>query len=297
MAKKSKSTKGTKRHEKLYRKKLTNSGGGICTAAGFAAVIACCGAAGEFLAALLYDRFYTQRVYPRYTSLVKLVENYGCAAVTAVFAVIMFIWAVSAARGKRLGREFGLMGIFMGAALCLSPGVGLYSLLTSDFIEVYFKTAYDSDKFQGAVELARYGAPIISALILLFAGIGAMARISGEDFVVEAPRGRKRPKSDKETSPDPEGGEFADPRTFGSGRVDRGLTGETKPATYGEAEEAPLMEEQPVAEEKTLTEDTPAKAEGPAERPQKKSAISLCPKCGELVGKDELFCSNCGYRM
>ncbi|MBP5268630.1 MAG: zinc-ribbon domain-containing protein [Ruminococcus sp.] len=29
----------------------------------------------------------------------------------------------------------------------------------------------------------------------------------------------------------------------------------------------------------------------------KRPSVKLCPKCGELVGDDELFCSNCGYRM
>lgn len=269
--------------KKIYRKKLTNSGGGICFAAGLAAVLACCAAAGEFLAAVIYDQFYTKSVYPRYTSLVELANNYGGAVVVAVFAVIMFIWALSAAKCKRLGREFGIMGLFMGAAFCLLPAVQLYSLLITDFTDKYFNTGYDSDVFQGTVELARQGLPIISGLVLFFTGIAALARIGSEDHAAEVPVGGKRKKPTKNADAKPDNNEFADPHAFGGSKtVEQGLTGETKPATHNAPDD-----------ESAAHEDKPVKEDKPA----KKATIDLCPKCGELVGKEELFCANCGHRM
>lgn len=282
--------------KKIYRKKLTNSGGGVCFTAGLAAALACCAAAGDFLAALIYGQFYTIQVYPKYGNFSEQIRNHGSAAVTAVFAVIMFIWALSAARGKRLGREFGLLGIFMGASLCLLPAEQLYSLLISDLTDVYFGTGYDSDVFQGVVELARPGLPILSGLLLIFAGIAVLARISNEDFVVKAPEAGKKKKSAKKS--DEYDDDLPDPRGFGDGKVEQGLTGETKPATYNDpTEEKPVHKERPAEPVKA---ETPAVQEAPAQeinKPAKKATIKLCPDCGELVGEDELFCANCGHRM
>ena len=280
-----KTVKGkNKMADKIYRKKLTNSGGGICFTTGLAAVFACCAAAGDFLAAAIYGQFYTKQLYPMHADFVGFTRYYGSAAVTAVFAVIMFIWALSAAKGKRLGREFGMMGIFMGAAFCLLPAEQIYSLMMSDFTDAYFRTGYDSDVFQGVVELARHGLPIISGLMLFFTGIAALARLGGDDFAVEAPGAAKRSVQTRNAARSKsEDGEFADPHSFGGGKtVEQGLTGETKPATYNEP-----SEDEPAEKESSEKEEKPAK----------KATVKLCFKCGELVGEDELFCANCGQKM
>lgn len=268
--------------EKTYIKKLTSSGGGVCFLAGLSATLACCGAAGDFLAAAVYGQFYTKQIYPVYSTPADQIRSYGTAAVTAVFAVIMFVWALSAARGKRLGREFGIMGVFMGAALCLLPAEQLFSMLTPDFTNTHFNTGYDSDVFRGVVELARPGLPIASGLLLFLAGIAVLARIGNESFEVEAPSAAKKDKHAQKARFEPNSATFADPHSFGTKTIEKTPPAETKTAVQSEPpEDKPVPTDPPKKEEKSI----------------KDSLIKLCFKCGELVGDDELFCANCGQKI
>ena len=266
--------------KKVYRKKLTNSGGGVCVLTGLAAVFALCAAAGDHLAGVVYAQFYKRQVYDMSFDPLELIEGRRCAIVTAVFALIMFIWALTAAKGKKMGREFGWTGIFMGLSLSIEPVLDLWRKLEGSFISNHFRTDYDSDKFRGAVELAKSGLPMLACVFIMLAGLAVLIKAGGEDFVLEAPRaGRKQKSSDDDSA-----------RSFGEGTQEvQGLTGETKPATYSEkpadAEEVPATE--PATEAKTMT----------WEKPAKKPTVNLCPECGELVGVDELFCSNCGHKM
>lgn len=265
--------------KKVYRKTLTNSGGGVCTLTGFAAVFALAAAAGDFIAGAVYTQFYKNQVYDMTPDPIEYIRDNNGGIVMGLFALIMFIWALTAAKGRRMGREFGWLGIFMGLGLTLSPAVKLYEIFDSDLMSRWFDTAYDSDKFRGAAELAKAGLPALAGLLLLIAGIIVLARIGGEDFEIEAPRAAK-----KAEAPKPEKPMKNDARGFGENTQQiQGLTGETKPATYGEKEEAPAA----------VKEGSPA----PAPRPAKKATVKLCPNCGELVGEDELFCSNCGQKM
>ncbi len=261
----------------VYRKKLTNSGGGVCTMTCFAAIFALCAAAGDFIAGAVYTQFYKNQVYDMTPDPIGFIEKYSFSIVMAVFSLIMFIRALSAAKGKLLGREYGWMGIFMGLFLSLDPAVKIYRALSGDFIKTYFDTSYDSDKFRGAIELAKMGLPVIAGLLIFTAGIAVLARVSGEYFVVEAPRAdKKKAASRKAQKTDDAAHSFGG----GAGKV-QGLTGETKPATYGERSD----------------DETPAVHETTEEKPAKKATVNLCPNCGELVSADELFCSNCGHKM
>ena len=267
--------------KKIYRKKMTNSGGGVCVLTGLAAVFALCASAGDYIAGAVYTQFYKKQVYDMSFDVMKYIENYRAAFVMAVFALIMFIWALTAAKGKKMGREFGWTGILMGLCLSIEPALAVWEKLEGSLISDYFKTDYDSDKFRGSVELAKDGLPVLAGLFILLAGLAVVIKVSGEDFMAEVPRADK--KSEKSAK-----GEEGDARGFGGGTQEvQGLTGETKPATYsGTAEEAVVSE---MAGESVggVSQDKSAK----------KATVNLCPQCGELVGADELFCSNCGHKM
>lgn len=278
-----------------YKKKLTNSGGGVCVMTCFAALFALCAAAGDLLAGLLYTQFFSRQIYDMSPDPIDFVFDGSANIAVAVFALVMMFWSFSAAKAKRMGREFGWVNIFMSLALCISPAVKLYRLLGTDFFDNYFKTNYDSDKFAGAVALGKIGLPLVAGRLLFLSGIIVLARIGGEDFAVEVPRGGKKekvqPVSTDNTVSVPESSQQESAFGFGENtQAVQGLTGETKPATYG-ANEAPSA-----SGESFYQPAAPESADGSDMRP-KRPSVKLCPKCGELVGDDELFCSNCGFRM
>ncbi|ADU20588.1 hypothetical protein Rumal_0025 [Ruminococcus albus 7 = DSM 20455] len=262
----------------VCKKKLTYSGGGVCVMTCIAALLAMCAPAGNYIGGLLYTQFFSKQVFDMSFELDTFLYNNIAYIPMALFSLVIMFWAFSAAKYKRMGREFGWVSIFMSITLSLHPALLLYILSKKDnFIGDYFNSNYDSDKFIGSVILAKICFPIIAGLLILIAGIVVLARIGGEDFVVEVPRRIKNKKEKVQTvsTPEytavPENSEQESAFGFGENTQPvQGLTGETKPATYNEDPNAV----------------TP-----------KRPSVKLCPKCGELVGDDELFCSNCGYRM
>ena len=133
-----------------YKKKLTNSGGGVCFMTCIAALFALCGAAGDLLAGLLYTQFFSRQIYDMTPNPIDFVYDGSANIATAVFALVMMFWAFSAAKAKRMGREFGWVNIFMSLALCISPAVKLYRLLGTDFFDKWetrqLSTYYEREK-------------------------------------------------------------------------------------------------------------------------------------------------------
>lgn len=276
----------------IGRKKMTNSGGGVCLMTCIAALLALCSAADDYLPGLLYTQFFSRQVYDMSFNLEDFLYRNSSYISVAVFALVMMFWAFSAAKFKRMGKAFGWVNIFMSPVLCIYPALKLYDILGTDFFDKYFKTNYDSDKFVGAAALAKVGFPLIAGLLLILSGIVVLARVGGEDFVAEVPRGGKKEKAQPVSTDNnisvPENNE-QESSAFGFGENTQsvqGLTGETKPATYNEA---------PVNTGTFYQPEAPA-VDTSDMRP-KRPSVKLCPKCGELVGDDELFCSNCGFRM
>ena len=284
----------------IGRKKMTNSGGGVCILTCIAALLALCSASGDYLKGMLYSQFFSRQVYEMKFDLEKYLYNSSSCIEIAVFALVMMFWAFSAAKFKRMGKAFGWINIIMSPVLCIYPAIRLKYMLGdnySDFFNLYFKTQYDSDKFVGVGLLSETAFPIMAGLLLIISGIIVLARVGGEDFVAEVPRGGKKEKAQPVSTNNnnvsvPENNE-QESSAFGFGENTQsvqGLTGETKPATYGASNDAPANNDsfyQPAASDGADSGDM---------RP-KRPSVKLCPKCGELVGDDELFCSNCGYRM
>ena len=272
----------------VYRKKLTNSGGGVCFLLFLAMIFTLCAAAADFIAGALYGQFFTRQVYDMDPDPIEYVMKYSSSITAAVFAVIMFIKAACASKGRLISKEYGWTGIFMGLTFGLVHAARLvWAIRNTHGFDQYFDTGYDNDTFRGAVEIAKDGLPIVSGVLFIIAGLAVLIRLGREDFIIEAPRAEKH-KASKNTAE-------ADETAFGFGENShnvQGLTGETKPATYGSAEEDSDSgyKETPETPEPV---SYPSNTENTAKRP----TVHLCPKCGELVSSDELFCSNCGCQM
>lgn len=270
--------------KKVYRKKLTNSGGGVCFLTCLAMIFALCAAAADFIAGVLYTQFYTKQVYDMTPDPIEYIKSYSGNIAMAIFAVIMFVKAAAAAKRKTMSKEFGWTGIFMSLALCLAPASRLFDIIAYYELSHYFETDFDSDKFRGAVEIGKVALPLAAGLLILITGLAVLVKLCSEEYVIEAPRAVKK-KSQSASQPDEE----TDAYGFGENTQNvQGLTGETKPATYGSSD---YVSEEPAAEERT---EVPLPKE---EKPVKRPTVHLCPKCGELVGEEELFCSNCGHHI
>ena len=270
----------SKMANKVYSKKLTNSGGGVCFLTGAAAVFALCAAAVDFIAGAVYVQFYERQIYDMTPDPIDFVSANGNSIALGVFALIMFVKALNAGKAKYMSREFGLTGVLMGLAFSLKPLAAGLQLQRDNGFNGYFETDYDSDKFRGAMEICRYSVPLLVCLLLLIAGIAVLAKLGGEDFTVEVPVGKKTKKSV------PAQKEEESAIGFGGGtQAVQGLTGETKPATY-----SGNTEENAAAENVSVNREAP-------QQTQKRPTVKLCPNCGELVGEDELFCASCGQKM
>ncbi len=289
--------------DKIYRKKLTNGGGGVFTLTLFAALFSCAAAAGDFIAAAVYNGFYSNHINNLYAGGVEeYIQVYQYPIVMAAFAFVMFIWAASAIKAKRLGREFGFMGIFVNAAVCMMPVYKTVDQVMKSETKDTFKNGLDGDKFRMAVKLMINGLPVISGLLILLAGIAVLARISHESPVVISKGSRS------ENIPDPKAfGLNNDIKANPNARptaVNAEPAQSYAPKAKAEAKPQPVTEPapEPKPQPKPAPKAEPVKAEIKAEpkkeaAPRSKPKIILCPGCGEIVQSDEFFCSNCGKKI
>ena len=270
--------------KKIYRKKLTNSGGGVCFMTGLAAVLALCTAAGDFIAGAVYSQFYKNQVYDMDPDPKMFLQQNILFIITAVFAMLMFVKALNSGKAKYMSKEFGWSGIVMGLAFAVSPALTILDNAYTESLDLLLHSEYDSEKFRSAVFIGRNVAiPLLICLLLIISGMIVLDRLVGEYFTVEVPCAEKKSKKAKTDDEESAHG-------FGGGtRNVQGLTGETKPATYSEHTDD--------TNDTAPVNDTAVNITEDADKPKKKPTVRLCPNCGELVAEDELFCSACGQKM
>ena len=198
--------------EKTYNKKLIRSGGGVFTLTLFAALLSLAAALGEVIAVALYNAFYSNpvdHIFAADAEQYLLVHQY--AIVMAVFAVIMFIWAASSMKNRKLGREFGFFGIFLNCALCVMPIYKTVDQAMKRETGDAFSKGLDGDKFRMAFKLMINALPLLAGVLILLAGVSVMVKLSGvEACTVTRPARKNKPQPEDEY----EG--FADPHSFGT---------------------------------------------------------------------------------
>lgn len=311
---------------KIYKKKLTNCGGGVCFLTTLAALVSCAAAAGDFIAVAVYNEFYNNTIGHLYANdVLGYLGYYGNAIAMAVFALFMMFWSFSAAGGRRMGKEFGMAGIFVNLAVCFAPALSIYRKLEDTAFMDNFTTEYDGDKFRAAVALGADGLPLLAGLLILMAAVGFLAKLGADVFVIEAPSGKedlygedydddyddyddeeyeevpvKKPSKKKSAKVDEKPAkkpakqyedDEEDYMTFGKNNDN--AKADPKPV-----KKAPVFEDEydDDYEEEYEKPAKPVKSENLTAR-QKSKSILLCKNCGELVDAGELFCPSCGKKM
>ena len=300
---------------KTYSKKLTNSGGGVCFLMVLAALFGCAAACGDFIAVAVYNYFYSKNIGYLYAQdVLGYLGYYGCAIVMAVFSVFMMFWAFSAAKGRRMGREFGMTGIFVNFAICLMPALNIYRKLEDQTFMDNFTTEYDGDKFRAVAALAADGLPLLAGLFILMAAIGFLGRLGADVFYIEAPSGNEDIYEDDydddyedeyEEVPVKKSSKKSAEKTTKSTakKAAKQFDDEEDYMTFGKNnKDVPKAEPKPVKKAPVIEyeeeEELPVRGEKPELTARQKSkSILLCKNCGELVDAGELFCPSCGKKV
>ncbi|MBR1739906.1 MAG: zinc-ribbon domain-containing protein [Ruminococcus sp.] len=178
--------------EKVYTKKLTNSGGGTCALALIAFVLSTAAAVSEFIFTACYNSFYeNKREHFFAFDLEGYASTYGANISMAVFTLVMTVWFFSSRKVKRAGMEQGLVSIFAPIGIAAPSGILLTLKLIDGHTWNTFDDGTDGEIFRLIARIVIYGVPVLSALFMIIAGITVLAKLRKGQTVETSAAGKK----------------------------------------------------------------------------------------------------------
>lgn len=184
---------GNVKTEKIYRKKLTNGGAGLCILTFIAFLLSLGAALTEVTASLVYNALFGRGTMGffanNFTEFVELYEN---AIIMTVFCFIMFAVAASSVRKKRLSKEYPALAVCIPILLAVQPVIEIIKIIDSGSVANAFKVGSDSYRMRELSNLGIYVLPVIAAFLMLIAGLVVMGRFSCEEFEVRVPAVKKQ---------------------------------------------------------------------------------------------------------
>lgn len=261
---------------KIFRKKLTEAGGGVCFLAFTAVIVSAMGLAMEFLGSLGYNRYDdVSQTYVFAPDIYDYIFTYDKSIVTFLISLTVFFVLLAYRRKKKIGAELPTIMIISSVACAVKPVTFLvYALNNSEFVDL-FNNAGDSKSFLAIMTVLIYALPLMSCLFIMICGIVITLKLIREDFKVEVPvmRFEKAQKDDATETVLP--------------AVEKPVTEEIVPDfEFKNSNYMPSESEEP--EIKAV----PASAEMVNEPKN-----DVCPRCGEQLKPDAKFCQSCGEKI
>ncbi len=302
---------GTLKMEKIYKKKLTNGGAALCVLTFIAFLLSLGAALTEVSASLIYNAMFGRGTIGffanNFTEFVELYEN---AIIMGVFCFIMFTVAASSVRKKRLGREYPALAVCIPVLLAVQPVIEIIEIIESGSVANAFKVGSDTYRMRELVNLGIYVLPVLSAFLMLIAGLVVMGRFSCEEFEVRVPAVKKQKNVQSDTAVQntayqyspvaekqqdnnaqgiiPDNAEPAAAQTpfiaeESAGNENNGDNGFERPEKHGGAEAVSAEIELPESKE---------------EKDQSTEALeNKCKNCGEPIEQNMKFCIHCGAKQ
>lgn len=173
---------------KFCRKKLTESGGGICFLAFLSLLVSVMGLIMEFLGTLGYNRYSdVEQNYVFASNLSDYIFTYEKSIITAVISLITFFVFLAYRKKKKIGADFSMMLIFSSLVCAIKPLAFLvYVFNDSEFLELFSESG-DSRTFLAIMTVLIHALPLISCLFLLICGLVIALKLIREDFRAEVP--------------------------------------------------------------------------------------------------------------
>ncbi|MGN0594437.1 MAG: zinc ribbon domain-containing protein [Hominimerdicola sp.] len=252
---------------KRYKKKLTNSGGGICVLSFIAFLFAVGGACVDFIVTAIYNQYYyNKRDYIFASDAFEYIKIFDKSIILAVFSFAVMCYFLSARRKKKLGAGFSAVVTVTSLALAVEPVAMIVQKLMNG--ELTNAVNYDNDyaKFYAFSDLIACALPAFSSFFMLLAGIILIGRVISEDFYVEIPVVKNiavMPENKEESLP------------------------EQKELPY----ESDKSNSSPIIIEDNVE---PASAEVEMPDNDEDSKTLVCSKCGFAISENAKFCRNCG---
>ncbi len=262
---------------KVCRKKLTESGGGVCLLAFTAAFISAMGLAMEFLGSLGYNRYSdVAQTYVFAKSAQDYIFTYDKAIITFLISITTFFILMAYRRKKKVGAELPAIIIITSGACAVKPiAFLLYALNNSEFVDL-FRNSGDSRTFLAVMTVLVYALPLVSCLFLMICGLVLAIKLMGEDFRVEVPSLRfEEIVKDEDITEDL------------IAKTEKKKTEEVIPNF--EFKNSNYMPKEDKEKEDKAIEASAVMVE--------KSNTEKCPHCGEKLKTDARFCQSCGEKI
>lgn len=173
---------------KICKKKLTESGGGVCTLSFIAMIVSAAGLALEFLGTLGYTSFNdVSQNYMFANDVFSYIFTYDKSIITFVLSLTVFFAACANRRKKKIGGELPAIVILTSVACSASPIAFMVYLFDSGNLADIFSNGSDSEIFRAVMGILVYALPLLACFLLLMCGITIAAKLGGESYTVSVP--------------------------------------------------------------------------------------------------------------
>lgn len=172
---------------KIYKKKLTNAGGGTRFLAFLALLFAGLGCALEPLAKIVYKLYKDTELDVLFSNdWVGYIEKCMPSITVAVVALVYFLVLLGSSKKMNVGSFETVLAVFTGIALIISPAYNIATLIGKNTFISQIKKGGVSG-FTNICELLVFTLPALSAFFIILSGLALAGRLMEENIQVEIP--------------------------------------------------------------------------------------------------------------
>lgn len=254
----------------MRKKKLTNSGTGVCVLTFIAFIFALIGSLEEFIGVFIYNIKFSDELRKLFaydfTTYLNIYERHLSLA---VISLIFFIIFCVSKRKKSVGYGIAIASVVIPIVYSTVPIINLVTAIKNDYFMDYFDSGLDETTFTFYAQLAFYVILLIACFFMLIAGLVLCCKLAGEKFTVDVPYVQKA--------------ENVQPVV--QAQYVQMPSADTGYAAMGNTNTVSVNEEQT----NIPSFDDVIKSDN--------STMETCPNCGAELKSHAKFCSVCGQKI